>query len=387
MPSLLQNISAQWDLWTGRYYAFFAKTEEDIQGCVDVLEAVRRQELNRVSGKSVLDSHSFGAHNLDYRLVACKDKKTGQIIGCMRLTNALHTKPIQASREEYQLDLFQDDMLNKLSIFTRLVVLKHYRKSPAAVVIVGYSFASILEEGGLGMLMSCEPNLFSLYQRLGCRPIGPLHNSPSGGYRVPMIGIADRDYFVECGSPALPLFKHVDWDKFAFMRKWYHDLVEEKGGINVGVEFYKASKEADDEAVHAILTDGLSEKGKKAFLKNAMTIQCKEGDIIAAEHDGGKAFGVVTQGMVNARKGDTTVNVLGEGDVFGEIAGVLNTNRSADLIAATSGTEVVLFSVSAIKRIKDDADRAILWQNMAQMLARKVLATTELLSPKSISKD
>ena len=380
MPTLLQNLAAQWDLWTGRYHAFFAESEEDIQGCVDVLEAVRRQELNRVAGNSVLDSHSFGDHQLDYRLVACRDTKTGQIIGCMRLTNALQTKPIQSSREEYQLDLFEDEMLDKLSIFTRLVVLKHYRRSPAAVVIVGYTFASILEQGGLGMLMSCEPNLFSLYKRLGCRPIGPLHNSPSGGYRVPMIGIADKELFIECGSPAMPMFKNVDWDKFASMRQWYADLVKQLGGINVGVEFYKASQEADEEAEHAILTDGLSEKGKKAFLKNAMTIQCNEGDVIAAEHDGGKAFGIVRRGMVEAVKGNKTVNLLGEGDVFGEIAGVLNMNRSADLIAATPGTEVILFSVSAIKRIKDDGDKAVVWHNMAQLLARKVLATTERLA-------
>ncbi len=352
MPTLLQNLTAQWDLWTGRYHAFYATSEEEIQGCVDILEEVRRQELNRVSGESVLDSHAFSGEQLDYRLVACRDTKTGQIIGCMRLTNALQAKVIPSSREEYQLDLFDEDMLDRLSIFTRLVVLKSHRRSPAAVVIVGFSFASVLEEGGLGMLMSCEPNLFSLYQRLGCRPIGPLHNSPSGGYRVPMIGIADRDLFIECSSPAMPLFKNVDWDRFAFMRQWYQDLVDKKGGIDVGVQFYKASKKADTEGEHAILTDGLSEKGRQAFLKNAMTIRCLVGDVIAAEHDGGKAFGIVRRGMVKAVKGGKTVALLGEGDVFGEIAGILDMNRTANLIAATSDTEVILFGVcnKAIER-------------------------------------
>ena len=377
--NLLQAITAQWDLWTGRYEAFWATSVEDIQGCVDVLEEVRRQELNRVSGSSVLDSHAFGGQELDYELVACRDTKTGQIVGCMRVTNALDTKAIDSSREEYQLDLFDDETLNRLSIFTRLAVIRAYRKSPAAVVIVGFTFASVLERGGAGMLMSCEPNLFSLYKRLGCRPIGPVHNSPSGGYRVPMLGIPDKDLFIECKSPAMPLFKNVDWAAGEPMRQWYQNLLSEKGPIEVGVSFYKASKEADDEADHAILTDGLSTKGKAAFLKNAMTIQCKEGDILAREHDGGRAFGVVRQGLVEAVQGDTTVALLGEGDVFGEIASVLDMNRSADLVAATSDTEVILFSVSAIKRLKDDADKAMVWQNLAQLLARKVLATTELL--------
>ena len=380
MATLLQNLSAQWDLWTGRYKAFWATTEEDVRGCVEVLEAVRRQELNRVAGESVLDSHAFGDTKLDYRLIACRDTKTGQIVGCMRVTNALQTSAIQSSREEYQLDLFDDNTLNRLSIFTRLAVLRAYRKSPAALVIVGYTFAAILEEGGLGMLMSCEPNLFSLYIRLGCRPIGPLHNSPSGGYRVPMIGIADKDLFLEVRSPAMPLFKNIQWEQFENMRNWYRDLASKEGGIDVGVEFYKASRAADAAAEFAPLTDGLSEKGRHSLLKNAMTIECSEGDVIAAEHDGGKAFGMVRRGIVNAVKEGKTVAILGEGDLFGEIASILNRNRSADLIAATPDTEVILFSVSAIKRLKSDSDRAVVWQNIAQILAQKVLTTTDLLS-------
>ena len=377
--SPLQMISAQWDLWTGRYEAFWATSDADIQGCIDVLEQVRRQELNRISGESVLESDAFAGEHLSYQLVACRDNKTGAIVGCMRVTDAIDTRSIETSREEYRLDLFTDEALSKLSIFTRLAVLKAYRQSPASVMIVGFSFASILEKGGLGMLMSCEPNLFSLYKRLGCRPIGPVHNSPSGGYRVPMIGIPDKELFDEVKSPALPLFKNVDWSQGEPMRAWYRDLIQKNGPIDVGVSFYKSCQEADNEADHALLTEGLSTKGKQAFLTNAMTIQCKEGDVIAREHDGGKAFGVVRRGMVRVMKGSITVSFLGEGEIFGEIATVLNTNRTADLVAASSDTEVILFSVSAIKRLKSDADKAVIWRNLAQILALKVQSTTALL--------
>ena len=111
-----------------------------------------------------------------------------------------------------------------------------------------------------------------------------------------------------------------------------------------------------------------------------MTIKCNLDDVLAVEHDGGKALGIVRRGMVKVIKGDKTVALLGEGDVFGEIASILNMNRSANLVAATSDTEVLLFSVSAIKRLKDQSDKTIIWQNLAIILARKVLETTNLLS-------
>jgi hypothetical protein len=114
-----------------------------------------------------------------------------------------------------------------------------------------------------------------------------------------MIGMRDRDYLIKCGSPALPLLKQVNWGHGESIRAWYRDLIKDTGGIEIGVAFYKACKAEDERARHAVVTEGMSEKGRQSFLKNAMVIACKDGDLIAAEHDGGKAFGVIQHGMIN----------------------------------------------------------------------------------------
>ena len=85
---ILTALNAQLDLWLDRYQVFFATDPADVQGCLDVLEEVRRKELNRVAGSSVLASHALDAKG-DIRLAACRDAKNGKIIGCMRITPAL----------------------------------------------------------------------------------------------------------------------------------------------------------------------------------------------------------------------------------------------------------------------------------------------------------
>lgn len=375
MGKLLKSLAAQRDLWFKRYQAFVVTEESDKEACIAVLEEVRRKELNRVAGKSVLDSHSFSGEKVDYELTAVRDTKSGQVVGCMRLTPAKGAKEIQSSREEYHLDLFDEIMLNQMIIFTRLAIIKSYRKTPAALVLISHSFAHVLENGNQGVLMSCEPNLFPMYKSLGLRPIGSLHNSPSGGYRIPMICLPDKEYFNSIGSPAMSLLKNVDFDRYENIRNWYQDFINAQGEIQVGISYFDA--QGQSKTGHQIITEGLSEKGRASFLKNAMNVKCARNDVIVAEKDGGKSIGVVRRGFVEVIIDGKTVGILGQGDLFGEIAFVLNINRTAKLVAGTDNTEVVLYSVSAFKRLEKTADQIAIWQNLARILANRILQKDE----------
>ena len=102
--------------------------------------------------------------------------------------------------------------------------------------------------------------------------------------------------------------------------------------------------------------------------------------MLITENDGGKAFGFVRKGLVKVVIGGKTVVLLGEGDIFGEIAFILHTRRSARVVAASPDTEVVLFSESALNDLEKDADRAIIWRNLARVLAQRVVVTNKLLT-------
>lgn len=377
MATLIKSLSFKWDIWTRKYIFFVAETKQEIDACIHILEEVRRKELNRVVGESVLDSSAFAGKKTDYALVACKDKKTGEVISCMKITNAQELKGVPASCAEYHLDQFDKALIPKLEIYTRLAVLPAYRKTPAGFVTMLNSFQHTLKNGGLGVLMSCEPSLLSMYHGFGLRPIGPMHNSSSGGYRIPMILFPDLEYFKKINSPFLPWSKQVDFSIYEPIQNWYDKLVQESGGIEIGATFY--NYKLDKKHIHHLLTDGMSKKGMDAFLKNTLLIECSEDDVLMAANDGGKAFGIVRKGRVKIIIDEQVTVYLHPGDIFGEMAYVLGTKRTADVVADQEGTEVILFSVSAIKRLENESDKVVIWQNLAKILARKLALTNELI--------
>ncbi len=68
----------------------------------------------------------------------------------------------------------------------------------------------------------------------------------------------------------------------------------------------------------------------------------KAGDKIFAEGDAGHELFVVKSGSVAVRHGNRTLNVMHEGDIFGEMALIDSAPRSADAVAETDCTLVPL---------------------------------------------
>jgi hypothetical protein len=378
MAKIIENIKRYWDLATRRYEAFPATNSADIEACVQVLEEVRRKELNRLAGTSVLESHAFAGEKMDFTLMACRDTKTHAIIGCMRITPASYAQSVPASRVEYALDNIPEEHVKSLQIFTRLAVLKPYRKTPAALVLIAESMMHILEAGAKGALISCEPNLYSMYRQLGLRSIGPLHNSPSGGYRIPMIFLPDKEYLESIRSPAMRWGKKFDFRPYDAINQWFRHWWEQNQMSHPGITLLQDAKV--DAKVHHVLTRGLSEAGCQAFLKNALVIQCQENDVLVAEEDGGKGLGIILSGMVKVVIDGKSHVKLQPGALFGEIAFVLDTRRTASLIAAAPDTRILLFSTSAYQRLEQASDKITLWRNLAQVLAQRVLVADRLLT-------
>lgn len=376
MSWLKRAVMAQLDLKLQRFHAFLATSDEELAGCIEVLEAVRRQELNRVAGDSVVTSHAFGGQDVEQRLYGCREGQGGQVVACMVVTPAAVLADIEKSREEYRLDTFPPDLLNDLVVMTRLAVLPPYRGTVASLALFSWAFSALIQEGHRAALLACEPGLIALYTRLGARPIGPVRPSPSGGFRLPMVCIPDPAHLAAVRSPLRkPLERAGAAGLHEPVTQWYEGLVAREGAIRTGITPYRWEGE-DGADEHESLTSGMSPAGVRGLLKSAQVVVCQPGDVILAADDGGRFLGIVRAGAVEVRRDGVTVAVLGEGEVFGELATILGARRTADVLAVGDDTEVVLLTRSALDHVTDPSDRAALWQNLARILAVR-LATTD----------
>lgn len=88
---------------------------------------------------------------------------------------------------------------------------------------------------------------------------------------------------------------------------------------------------------------------------------------------------IVRSGSVVVQMDHKSISTLRKGDIFGEIAFIIDQWRSADIIAADPATEVILLSASVIKKMKNEKDRTTIWRNFASILCKKIINTNGTL--------
>lgn len=368
--SFLKTVAATVDMVRGRFEAFEVDTDADHAACMAVLEQVRKHELNRVHGSSVLETAAFADRSVHDRLFATRDTKSGEIVGCVRCVDTPELADDEGARQEYLLHLVPDDVIAESQVLTRFAILRDYRKTAASLALFHAMFDRALDYGTLASFQACEPGLYRGYLRLGFRPLGPVHGGASGGFRIPMVSIHhDVEYFQRARSPLARKIRTWDGDKPDTAVKWFCRLEAEQGHIDTGVTFYSPDV---DQAAYDVLAHGLSERGRDELFTNSMEIDCEPGQLILREGDGGRFLGLVSRGVVEVRVGDRTVAILGEGELFGEMAVALDGYRTANLVAASDDTRVVTLSRSCLARISRPEDQAQVWRNIARVLAERL---------------
>ena len=103
-------------------------------------------------------------------------------------------------------------------------------------------------------------------------------------------------------------------------------------------------------------------------------IQCSAGDQVIKKGGTARNLFVVLEGHLEVRDGDKLLSVFSPGDVFGEMAFLLDRPRTADVYAATDGRVLSLSEGTLRKSIDSDSQVAAhLMLNVAKILCTRIL--------------
>jgi CRP-like cAMP-binding protein len=122
----------------------------------------------------------------------------------------------------------------------------------------------------------------------------------------------------------------------------------------------------------APLFEGLSKKELAELAKSTDDLEVPAGKVLCKEGDLGHEFFVILEGEAEVRKGDRTVDTMGPGDFFGEIALVEKTHRTAT-VTATAPLRFFVLTGQSFWTLLDhspEVERKVL-----RALAKRVLAS------------
>lgn len=229
----------------------------------------------------------------------------------------------------------------------------------------------------------CEPHLLNRYLSLGQRTYSATNvNSAEAGYLIPLVFvIEDVEYLRQLNSPLLEYVRDFG-DDARIPDVIKRDLAD---GSAVKSRLQTTSAEYWSE-VHGALSeleahqlsplDGFDEEEAARCLENSSIIECQRGDRVLKKGGVARNLFVVLEGNLEVRDGDVVDAVFGPGDVFGEMAFLLERPRSRDVYAVSDDVRILSLSESQLRKMigTEPAIAAQLLLNISKMLCVRLLA-------------
>jgi CRP-like cAMP-binding protein len=224
--------------------------------------------------------------------------------------------------------------------------------------------------------------LLNLYLGLGQRTYSKKNvNSAEAGYLIPILFVPeDIAYLRQINSPLLEYVR--DFGSEARIPPCVERLMAEGSAVmsrrlvasaDYWGEVHGALSEIEGTRPTAL--DGFTEEDAARCLEKSTIIECRAGDRLLKKGGVARNLFVVLDGTLEVRDGETPLAVFGPGDVFGEMAFLLERPRSKDVYAATDGVRVLSLSEATLRQLikSDPAIAAQLLLNISKMLCLRIL--------------
>jgi hypothetical protein len=305
----------------------------------------------------------------------------GQPAGVMRLTFGTDGPFPSHFLEAYGMDDFLPVVSRTaMMVVTRFVVRRVHRRTRVP-------FGLITEAARIGagrgieiVFCDCQPHLVSLYQSLGFRPYRHTYNDPHFGLMVPLVFVAtDGDYLRQVGSPLLgtvidpaaPTSERAR--RAAGLLPSRPPVRSLQRGQN-----YDWSTEVDTAVTGQALRvfQDLDDSQLAEILVHSHIIDVAPGDYLIRQGQVTRTMYVLLGGELQYWSGRRHLADAEVGEVVGDVAFLLRTSRTIDVIAGPAGARVLSLNEPALRTVMESHSRtaAILLLNLCRMLAARVAA-------------
>ena len=355
---------------------FRAQSEQDREELFRFRYAVYVEEMGRYrriadhAGRRLVEPED--AHSILYGA-----REHERVVGTSRLTfGAAGFSPRQI--DQYSLAPFLSEVPARLmAIGERLMLAPHLRGSTVRSKLRELQLEDI-EAGGVRLVFgNCEPHLLSMNLAAGGRTYAERNvNSEEAGYLIPLVFLnGDTDGLAAAigsldgdGRPCLPPSIEAALAE--------SDTVSSASLMAPG-EYWAhveaALERLDQQDLHAFA--GLDPSETRECISRSNIIECTPGDRVLKQGGSSHNLFLVLEGNLDVRHRGRLINVLGPGDVFGEMAFLLELPRQSDVYAATPGVRILSLSDGTLHKLmaEEPTLAAKLLLNISRMLCGRLI--------------
>ncbi len=307
----------------------------------------------------------------------------GEVVATARLTWGGDAPLPQRMIDQYGLAPFLAELpAAAIAVGERGMVRPRLRGTDLLLQLMGAGLRFANEHRIQLLFGDCEPHLLNLYLSLGKRTYSKTNvNSAEAGYLVPIVTVTeDVAYLKHLNSPLLE-YAHDFGDDARIPACIQRALAEgsavmsrnQTTSASYWGEVHGALSELEANRIGAL--DGFTEDEAARCLEKSTIIECQSGDRVLKKGGVARNLFVVLDGTLEVREGDAVQAVLAAGDVFGEMAFLLERPRSRDVYAATDGVRILSLSEANLRQMikTDPAIAAHLLLNISKMLCLRIL--------------
>jgi len=359
-----------------------ARTEDEKRAVYRLRYDVYVEEMGRYRGAADHANRLFSEPEDEYSRIfyALED---GEVVATARLTWGGDAPFPQRQVEQYQLEPFLAELPREvMAVGERAMVVPCLRGSDVLLRMMGESSRFVNEKRIQVVFGACEPHLLNLYLGLGHRTYSRRNiNGPEAGYLIPILSLPeDAAHLRRLDSPLLEYLK--DFGDDARVPDGVEQILARGSAVTSRAltpsgaywsEVHEALREVEANQISAF--DGLSEEEAVRCLGKSSIIECRAGDRVLKKGGVARNMFVVLDGTLEVRDGETLIAALGPGDVFGEMAFLLERPRTRDVYAATDDVRVLSLSETTLRGMIESQPQiaADLLLNIAKMLCLRIL--------------